>query len=123
MEHSRDTRYSLLAAGAAALLLLGLAATSIPAFAQDPSARTMDQRGQAGADSDVVMRVKTALDSKSTFDAKHVDVTVDKGNVVLNGFVQSNRDLLDATQIATKAAGDRKVVNKLTIKQNYPNAP
>jgi osmotically-inducible protein OsmY len=121
MEHLRDTRHSLLAAGAAALFL-GLAATSTPAIAQDPSAQTMDQRGQAGADS-VLMRVKTALDSNSTFDAKHVDVTMDKGNVVLNGFVQSNRELLHAAQIATKAAGDRKVVNKLTIKQNYPNAP
>ncbi|HEY3852297.1 MAG TPA: BON domain-containing protein [Steroidobacteraceae bacterium] len=122
MEHLRDTRYSPLAAGAAALFL-GLAATSTPAIAQDPSAQTMDQRGQAGAESDVLMRVKTALDSNSTFDAKHVDVTMDKGNVVLNGFVQSNRELLHAAQIATKAAGDRKVVNKLTIKQNYPNAP
>ncbi|MGA2399279.1 MAG: hypothetical protein ABSG30_14595 [Steroidobacteraceae bacterium] len=35
----------------------------------------------------------------------------------------SRQELLAANQVATKAAGDRKIVNELTIKQNYPNAP
>lgn len=67
--------------------------------------------------------MKTALNSDGTFDDKHVDVSIEHGAVVLKGFVQSNRDLVNATTIATKAAGGRKVVNNLTIKQNYPNAP
>jgi osmotically-inducible protein OsmY len=120
MEHSRNSRYCALAAGAATLCL-GLAGTSV--WAQEPSTQSADQQSQASADSEVATRVKSALNSSSTFDAKHVDVAMDKGKVVLKGFVQDNRDLLDATQIATKAAGQHKVVNKLTIKQNYPNAP
>jgi osmotically-inducible protein OsmY len=48
---------------------------------------------------------------------------MDKGNVVLSGFVQSSHALQEATRIATKAAGDHKVVNHLSINQNYPNAP
>ena len=120
MEHLRNSRHCVLAAGAA-IFCLGLAGTSV--WAQEPSGQSVDQQAQAGGDSDVATRVKSALNSSSTFDAKHVNVTMDKDKVVLRGFVQNNRDLLDATQIATKAAGDHKVVNKLTIQQNHPNAP
>jgi len=37
--------------------------------------------------------------------------------------VQDNRTLLEAGQVATKAAGERKIINELIIKQNFANAP
>ncbi len=119
MAYLRNSGYSTLAGGAASLIS-GLRQEYSHRFAD---AQSVARRAQAGADSDVATHLKSSLRSSPTFDAKHVDVALDKGNVVLKGFVQNNRDLLDATQIATKAAGDHKVVNKLTIKQNYPNAP
>lgn len=116
-----ETREYLIAAGVAAFILaLGL--PPVPAYAQDPSA-SGSQTMPAGTDSGIAARVKTALNSDANFDDKHVDVSIEHGDIVLKGFVQSNRDLLHATEIATKAAGGRKVVNDLTIKQNYPNAP
>jgi osmotically-inducible protein OsmY len=78
---------------------------------------------QPGSDTDVASRVQQALQSDPVLDSKHIDVGVDHGDVVLNGFVQDNRALVAAGQVARKAAGDRKVVNHLTIKQNYPNPP
>jgi osmotically-inducible protein OsmY len=56
-------------------------------------------------------------------DDRHVDVAIEHGDVVLNGFVQDSRELLVAAQVATKAAGNHKIVNRLLIKQNFPNAP
>jgi osmotically-inducible protein OsmY len=67
--------------------------------------------------------VKTALQANSTLDSRHIDVAVERGEVHLKGFVQDNRTLLAAKQVATKAAGDRKIVNELIIKQNDINAP
>ena len=58
-----------------------------------------------------------------TLDARHINVAVEHGEVHLTGFVQDNRTLLEAGQVATQAAGDHKIVNELLIKENYPNAP
>ena len=55
--------------------------------------------------------------------SRHIDVAVKHGEVHLKGFVQDNRALLAANQVATQAAGDHKIVNELLIKENYPNAP
>jgi osmotically-inducible protein OsmY len=110
----------MMGAGLAAIVL-GLTVQPFSAQAQDQSASSASQA--AVADSDAAAKVKSALNSNPTFDGRHVDVAMDKGNVVLSGFVQSSRALQDATRIATKAAGDHKVVNHLSINQNYPNAP
>lgn len=122
MKPTRESPHSMLGAGVAAVVL-ALGSATISAYAQDSSAQGAVQRASAGTDTEAATRVKAALRSDPTFDAKHVDVAIDKGDVVLNGFVQSSRALQDATRIATKAAGDRKVVNNLSIKQTYPNAP
>jgi osmotically-inducible protein OsmY len=60
-------------------------------------------------------RVAAALHSDPYFYDVHVTVSVEKGAVVLRGFVSSDWDLLDAIRIASKAAGDRRVVDDLTI--------
>ena len=114
---SRKHRHNRIAIGIAAAFL-GLGAMSATSYAQD-SASMSNQ----ASDVQVAARVKQALQSDSTLDARHIDVRIQHGDVVLKGFVQNNRDLLAATEAATKAAGDRKVVNNLSIMQNPPNAP
>jgi osmotically-inducible protein OsmY len=60
-------------------------------------------------------RVRAALHAAPYFDDRHVDVTVVGGTVVLSGLVFSGSDLLDALQIARRAAGNRRVVDNLSI--------
>ena len=45
----------------------------------------------------------------------HVNVRMDKGRVVLQGFVFSDWDLRDAVRIATRAAKGKRVINDLGI--------
>jgi osmotically-inducible protein OsmY len=59
--------------------------------------------------------VAAALHSDPYFYDGHVTVSVEKGAVVLRGFVSSDWDLLDAIRIARKAAGNRRVVDDLSI--------
>lgn len=111
--------HPLISAGIAAVAL-GLSAMTTTAPAQDMAGTSVNQES---SDADVMARVKQALQSDSSLDSRHIDVAVEHGDVVLNGFVQDNRDLLSAGRAATKAASGRKIINHLSIKQNYPNAP
>jgi osmotically-inducible protein OsmY len=67
------------------------------------------------ADEDLRMRVQTALESDPYFYGKHVSVTVEKGDVLLKGFVLSDWDLTDAIRIARRAAGGSRVIDDLSI--------
>lgn len=67
------------------------------------------------ADADLRDSVQFALHSDPRFYDAHVQVTVDHGVVHLRGLVFSDWDLRDAMRIASKAAGDRTVVDNLTI--------
>jgi osmotically-inducible protein OsmY len=69
------------------------------------------------ADEELRQRVTAALHSDPYFYDEHVNVSVEKGVVVLRGFVASESDLRDALRIAGKAAGDRRVVDDLSIVQ------
>lgn len=56
-----------------------------------------------------------ALHSDPYFYDRHVTVSVENGAVVLRGIVASDWDLRDAIRIASKAAGDRRVIDNLAI--------
>jgi BON domain len=114
MRISGRQRYGNVIFAGIAAAVLGLAVLPCASFAQ--SSTTTEG-------SEVAARVKQALESDQALDSRHIDVSVEHGQVVLKGFVQDNRALLDASRVATKAAGDQKLVNQLTIRQNYPNAP
>jgi osmotically-inducible protein OsmY len=60
-------------------------------------------------------RVEAALHSDPFFYDAHVTVSVEKGKVLLGGFVFSDWDLLDALRIARKAAGNSRVIDNLSI--------
>ena len=70
------------------------------------------------SDGELEKRVKAALHSDPYFYDEHVTVSVEQGAVVLRGFVFSDSDLRDAVRIVSKAAGDRRVVDNLSIKQS-----
>lgn len=59
--------------------------------------------------------MEAALHSNPYFYDAHVTVSMKKGDVLLSGFVSSELDLLDAIRIARKAAGNRRVIENLTI--------
>jgi osmotically-inducible protein OsmY len=67
-------------------------------------------------DEELKKRVKAELHNDPYFYDEHVTVSVEKGVVVLRGFVFSDWDLRDAIRIAKKAAGDRQVIDNLAIK-------
>ena len=62
-------------------------------------------------------RVTAALHDDPYFPDEHVTVSVDRGAVVLHGFVFSGWDLQDALRIARKAAGSRQVIDNLSIEE------
>jgi osmotically-inducible protein OsmY len=88
-----------------------------PAWHQSDSATAPStQSGASIADEKLRRRVRDALHSDPYFYDEHVTVSVENGAVVLRGFVTSDWDLRNAIRIANKAAGDRRVVDDLSIK-------
>lgn len=78
-------------------------------------AASENQVANQQADEVLRNRVKTALHTDPYFFDRHVTVSVEKGSVVLNGFVFSGTDIVDALRIARKAAGNTPVVENLSI--------
>jgi osmotically-inducible protein OsmY len=66
---------------------------------------------------ELTIRVKDALHSDRYFYDAHVEVFIEKGAVVLRGLVFDDWDLRNALHIAKTAAGDRRVINELTLVQ------
>jgi osmotically-inducible protein OsmY len=93
----------------------GLGAFATPVVAQTAVATAVMPSAPALAAGELQRRVQTALHDDPYLYDKHVTVSVERGNVVLRGFVLSSFDLLDALRIARKAAGDNRVVDDLSI--------
>ena len=90
----------------------------MPSASASDSAVVAAMPGAAvSANGELGERVKAALHADPYFYDEHVTVTVEQGAVVLSGFVFSDWDLREAIRIAGKAAGDRRVIDNLTIKQ------
>jgi len=101
-------------------VVLGLGAIAIRADAQNaavPNAAVpaISHFAAQPGDEDLGNRVKTALHADPYFYDKHVTVSVEKGSVVLRGFVFSGWELRDALRIAKKAAGNTPVIDDLDI--------
>ena len=108
-------------------VVCGLGEFATPASAQNAIASPADQShpvvvtamlgAAALSNEELQRRVTAALHSDPYFYDAHVTVSVEQGAVVLRGFVFSDWDLRDALRIASKAAGDRRVVDNLSIIQ------
>lgn len=64
-------------------------------------------------------RVRAALHAEPYFYDRHVDVTVEGDAVVLRGIVFSDWELQDALRVARKAAGNRPVVDNLSLDRDF----
>jgi osmotically-inducible protein OsmY len=103
----------------------GLGAIATQADAQNAAVPSISRSGYIAAsttqgaaqpgDDDLGNRVKTALHTDPYFYDRHVTVSVEKGSVVLGGFVFSGWELRDALRIARKAAGNTPVIDDLDI--------
>jgi osmotically-inducible protein OsmY len=109
--------------GSIACAMLGLASQAgaqqadAPPVNQSDSVRaTMTENAGSATDEKLGERVRDALHSDPYFYDEHVTVSVEKGAVVLRGFVSSEWDLRDAIRIANRAAGGRRVIDDLSIK-------
>ncbi len=98
----------ILAATAAIGLLAAFAAQA------DDSKRSV---GEYTDDKLLVSKVKTALISDKTADASEINVEVYKGVVQLNGFVDNEKELARAEEVARGVEGVKGVENNLTLKQ------
>ena|SRR5687767_12414276 len=100
----------LLAAAIAAAGLLGAVAAQA-----DESKRSV---GEYTDDKLLVGKVKSALMSDDTADADEINVEVYKGVVQLNGFVDDEKELARAEEVAKGVSGVKGVENNLTLKQS-----
>jgi hypothetical protein len=92
-----------------------------PSASPPPSIQPIEAQGNRSSDplSDeaIKARVEAALSSAKYSLEDHVSVSIEKGAVVLHGFVFSGWDLRHAIKIARNAAGGRKVVDDIEIKE------
>lgn len=97
-------------------LLIGLGAPLAASYAENAPPRSGTQ-APGESDLDLASRVKTALHSNPYVYDKHVEVSIEHGDVVLRGFVFSEWDLRNALRIATEAAAGRRVIDDISIKE------
>ena len=117
MNISCKTRQSIICAHLL-FLVCGLSGVAVRVHAQGATQPISSRSEPANQPTDEILanRVQTALHVDPYFYDKHVTVSVEKGSVVLRGFVASAWQLQDALRIARKAAGDTPVVDNLSIK-------
>jgi hypothetical protein len=97
-------------------LVIGLGAPLAASYAENAPPRS-GTHAPGEADIALATRVKTALHTDPYVYDKHVEVSIENGDVILRGFVFSEWDLRNAIRIATQAAAGRRVVNDISIKE------
>jgi osmotically-inducible protein OsmY len=70
----------------------------------------------SAADEQLADNVQAALHADPYLYDKHIEVSIEHGDVALRGFVSNYEDLINAKKIAIKAASGRRVVDYLSIK-------
>jgi osmotically-inducible protein OsmY len=106
------------------LLASGVGAFASPVEAQTTLSNTISRSSTAAptspdADSNETLarQVRAALRADRYLDDEHIYVSVENGVVTLRGLVFDDWDLRSAIRIARKAAGDRLVIDNLSIEQ------
>lgn len=97
------------------LIACGCIALSTACWAAMPAAPSDGPRAARDTPTGLADRVRNALHSAPYLYDGHVEVSVENGNVVLNGFVLSEWDLLDTIRIANDAAKPHRVIDNLSI--------
>jgi hyperosmotically inducible protein len=80
------------------------------------STRTQKSAGEVIDDGVMTAQIKSALIGDPVTKARDIDVTIFKGRVQLNGFVDSNDERAQATRVARSVHGVKAVDNNLKLK-------
>jgi hyperosmotically inducible protein len=89
-----------------------MALPALAAFADDA-----DTSIAVPTDNDLKFRVSSALHSDPYLYARHINVAVKDGSVVLTGFVANDWELDKAVRVATEAAKPHKVIDSIEIQE------
>lgn len=103
-------------------LLTGCAAAVVGGGAVGGYAVGSDERtvGAMADDAAISTRVKTALIGEKNIAARHIDVDVVSGVVVLTGYVDSRREADRAGSVAGSVQGVKQVKNELRVGSRSP---
>lgn len=115
----------------ASFALTGVLAVTLPSMAQDQTPQpdnsaqnknqnvTADQQSSATRDREMTAKIRRAVIAEkdlSTY-AHNVKIIVHNGEVTLKGPVKSDDEKQKVQQIAAQVAGDDKVDNQISVKQ------
>ena len=98
------------------LVICALAGLSTQVGAQD-AAGPPKSANESGTDQQLLQRVEAALQADPNISDKHIDVSIEKGDVVLRGFVFDDSDRRNAVRIAREASDGRQVVDNIELNQ------
>lgn len=101
--------------------LIGVA-TALLAVAGCYSTPTQRSTGQTVDDGAVTARVKAALIKDEDTKARQINVETYRGVVQLNGFVDSDREKMEAARLAKNVNGVMKVENNLEVRKGDRSA-
>jgi hyperosmotically inducible protein len=97
------------------ILMVAAAVLAVGAMTACTPTRTTKSAGEQVDDSAITAKVKTELARDPATSAHRIDVETFRGDVQLNGFVPSDDMKAEATRVARKVSGVKKVSNNLRI--------
>ena len=103
--------------GLCLLLCLGLTSAAVTTFTGCAGDRYDRSTGEYIDDKSLTLRVHNALADNPDYKFNDVNVTVFRGTVQLNGFVNSSDQKSKAADIAKGVQGVKDVQNNLSVKQ------
>lgn len=89
-----------------------LLATFLAACSGSPTKRSA---GEVLDDTAIATKVKASLLADGVTDGLDIDVDVDRGNVKLSGFADSEQEIAQASKIANNISGVQSVDNRLSL--------
>jgi len=101
------------------IVILAIAAASLAACT---ATRTQKTAGEQIDDTVITTKVKAALVADPDTKARQIDVEVFRGNVQLNGYVDSAEAKAAATRVAQSVGGVQQVSNNLSVQQGTRSA-
>jgi hyperosmotically inducible periplasmic protein len=97
------------------ILMMAVAVLAMGTMAACTPTRTVKSAGEQVDDSAVTGKVKTALARDPATSAYRIDVETFRGEVQLNGFVESADMKSEATRVARSVEGVKRVSNNLKV--------
>ena len=104
------------------LMTMMVAVLAIGSMAACSPTRTTRSAGEGIDDAALTAKVKTAITREHASNAVKVDVETYRGDVQLNGFVDSAQTKADAGRIAKTVAGVKSVSNNLKVQTSERTA-